>query len=77
VYEVEVGYPVVGYQQTKGNVEQGRVHQVHLRHTENTKNCSAHILLVSDLMKILLSHFVRHVCMCLLSSLLICLFSFL
>ena len=30
MYEVEVGYPVVGYQQAKGNVEQGRVHQVHL-----------------------------------------------
>jgi hypothetical protein len=38
VYEVEVGYPVVGYQQAKAHVEQGRVHQVHLPHTESTKN---------------------------------------
>ncbi len=48
MYEVEVGYPVVGYQKTKGHVEQGRVHQVHLRHTESTKNCRANILLLSD-----------------------------
>jgi hypothetical protein len=41
VYEVEVGYPVVGYQQTKGHVEQGRVHQVHLPLTKYEKlECS-------------------------------------
>jgi len=57
VYEVEVGYPVVGYQQTKGHVEQGRVHQVHLPHTESTKIWNVHILRLSDWMKILLSHF--------------------
>jgi hypothetical protein len=57
VYEVEVGYPVVGYQQAKGHVEQGRVHQVHLPHTESTKHWNVHILPLSDWIKILLSHF--------------------